>query len=322
MPTYPNGVFMGTTMLQRHETIGGARSVFVKLQGVKNDLVFPTHGGKLANPFKGKAKIFAGDLMEYRPDGNGIHPAIYLLKTFKVKSQASTKVVIYKDGFKHVPFVGDVLMKAPSEIGGKGKAYAITSIALDGDGNWELTFSTAIDSVSDGDVLVEAESSGANKAMLVKRINCVAPCDYDCFYDPASNADDFEGARYLLTPALAGLMYVNRMSPLPACVSRINKCDIPGWFKVDGLAAPEGAVASVAELQEQIDEINGKIDDIDDEFDIMNQSGAEAPTTATVGKIGSQYTVTASGSEALYVCTAITEGDTPTYTWTKMSPSA
>ena len=70
------GSFIGTTLLQTNHVIGGARSVFVKLEGVKNDLVFPTHGGILANPFKGKAKIFAGDLFEYRPDANGQKPAL------------------------------------------------------------------------------------------------------------------------------------------------------------------------------------------------------------------------------------------------------
>lgn len=266
MPTYPNGLFLGTTMLQRHETLGGARSVFVKLQGVKNDLVFPTHGGQLANPFKGKAKIFAGDLMEYRPDVNGIHPAIYLLKTYKVKSQDGTKVVIYKDGFKHIPFVGDILMKAPSVLGGTGKAYAVTAISIASDGNWQLTFSTAIDSVSDGDVLVEAKESGASKAMLVERINCVAPCDYDCFYDPAASDSDFDGARYLLTPALAATMYVNRMSPLPACAAAMNKCDIPGWFKVDGLsAAKESAAqsADIANLQAAVTSLGTRMDAVD-----------------------------------------------------------
>lgn len=313
-PIYPRGAFMGTTMLQSHVTIGGARSVFAKLQGVKNDLVFPTHGGQLANPFKGAAKIFAGDLMEYRPDANGAHPSIYLLKTYKVKSQAGTKVVIYKDGYKHIPFVGDVLMKAPSAIGGKGKAYAVTAVEIDGNGNWELTFATAIDSVSDGDILVEGSESGANKEMLVKRINAVAPCDYDCFYDPAANSDDFYGARYMMTPALCGTMIIAKMSPLPDCVANLNKCDIPGWFKVDGLAAPEGAVAASANLQQEVDDLKAEIA-------LLNQSGATAPTTSTKGKVGSNYTVTASGSEALYVCTAVSSGATPTYTWTKMSPT-
>lgn len=232
------GSFIGDVLLQSHHTLGGARSVFVKLEGVKNDLVFPTHGGILKNPFKGAAKIFAGDLFEYRPDANGQKPELYLLKTFKVKSQSTTKVVVYKDGYKHVPFVGDVLMKAPSAIGGTGKAYAVNAVNINSDGNWELTFGTAIDTVTDGDVLVEAESAGASKAMLVKRINAVAPCDYDCFYEPAASSSDWEGARYMLTPALIGTMYLGKMSPVPACVSVLNKCDVNGWFKVDGLAAP------------------------------------------------------------------------------------
>ena len=251
MAINPNGVFMGTTMLQSHLTIGGARSVFVKLQGVKKDLVFPTHGGQLANPFKGKAKFFAGDLMEYRPDSHGVHPSIYLLKTYKVKSQSGTKVVIYKDGFKHVPFVGDILMKAPASIGGTGKAYAVTAVSVNSDGNWELTFGTAIDSVSDGDILVEGKETGTNKEMLVKRINCVAPCDYDCFYDPATSSSDFDGARYMMTPALIGTMIEAKMSPVPACVKALNKCDIPGWFKVDGLAAP-AAAGDIAALDARV----------------------------------------------------------------------
>lgn len=241
------GSFIGTVLLQTNHVIGGAKSVFVKLEGVKNDLVFPTHGGILKNPFKGKAKIFAGDLFEYRPDANGQKPELYLLKTFLVKSQSTTKVVVYKDGFKHVPFVGDVLMKAPSAIGGTGKGYAVTAVSVNSDGNWELTFGTAIDTVADGDVLVEAAAAGSAAEMLVKRINAVAPCDYDCFYEPAASSSDWEGARYMLTPALIGTMYLKKMSPVPACVSVLNKCDVNGWFKVNGLAAPSlaGRVAAL-----------------------------------------------------------------------------
>ena len=238
MNNYFGGQFLGTTMLQSHDNIGGARSVFVKLRGVKNDLVFPTHGGKLANPFRGAAKIFAGDLFEYRPDENGQYPVLYLLKTYKVKSQDGTKVVVVKDGYKHIPFVGDVLMKAPEKIGGTGKGYAVTAVSVGTDGNWELTFATAIDSVSEGDVLVEAKEAGASAEMLVKRINAVAPCDYDCLYDPSLSADDIEGARYFLTPALEATAYIYRMSPVPACVLAANKCDVPGWFRVAGLEAP------------------------------------------------------------------------------------
>ena len=243
MSNFIRGSFIGTTLLQSSRVIGGAKSVFVKLGGDKDDLIFPTHGGVLKNPFKGAAKIYAGDLFEYLPDANGQKPELTLLKTYLVKSQAGTKVVIYKDGYKHVPFVGDVLMKAPATIGGTGKAYAVTAVSVNADGNWELTFGTAIDSVSDGDILVEAKEAGASKAMLVSHINAVAPCDYDCLYEPASGDSDWEGARYMLAPALRATMYLKRMSPVPACVKALNKCDVNGWFRVDALQAPFGSYA-------------------------------------------------------------------------------
>ena len=45
------GAFRGTTLIHKEGTIGGARSVFVKLKGIKNDLVYPTFGGDIKNPF-------------------------------------------------------------------------------------------------------------------------------------------------------------------------------------------------------------------------------------------------------------------------------
>lgn len=233
MNGFSGGVNLGTTLLQSHQTIGGARSVFVKnASRHKDDLSFLPHGGRLMNPFKGAAKIYAGDLFEYRTDANGDNPVVYLLKTYKVKSQSSTKVVIYKDGYKHIPFVGDVLMKAPSVIGGTGKAYTVSAVAVNAEGNWELTFSTAIDTVVDGDILVEAEAASATGTMLVKNINSVAACDYDCFYAPASGDDDFDGARYHIAPIAEAVMYINKMSPVPACVQALNLCNVNGWFMV------------------------------------------------------------------------------------------
>lgn len=233
------GVFLGRTLIQQKGEIGGSRYVFVKLQGQKNDLVFPTFGGKLMNPFKGAAKIYAGDLFEYRTNDEGLKPEIYILKTYKVKSYSGTTAKIYRDGYKHIPFVGDVLMKAPDTIGGQGgAAYDVTKVVASTDGGdnvWEVTFSTTLGSLSADDILVEAEEANATGTMLVKAINAVAPYDYDFLYYPAAtdNNDDFEKARYYLTPALGGTMYVNKMSPMPKCVLDLNKCNINGWFKVE-----------------------------------------------------------------------------------------
>lgn len=237
------GVFLGRTLIQKRGTIGGARNVFAKIQGLKNELVYFPIGGKVMNPFKGQAKIFAGDLMEYRPTENGRKPVIYLLKTYKVKSSSGTTLKIYRDGYKHVPFVGDILMKAPDEVGGTGTiAQPIQAVKATNDGTddvWELTMKAEITGLSEGNILVEAEEEQASTGakMLVKRINAVAPNDYDFYYDPAAtdSDDDFDNARYFLTPVIGGIMMIDQMSPMPDCVLKVNQSLVDGFFKIQAL---------------------------------------------------------------------------------------
>ena len=228
------GYFRGRKTIQRSATIGGARSVFVKLQGNKNELVYPTFGGQIKNPFKGDAKMFAGDLMEYRTDADGLNPELYLLKTYKVVSVSGTTVNILNDGYKHIPFVGDKLGVAPDEIGGAVDAVTITAVKnaeVGGKKVWAVTTSGSLTASAD-DVLVEAGEDGN---MLVKNINAVAPTDMDMLDAPATGDEDFDGARYLYTPTLGGIMYTNKMSPLPECVKKLNKSNINGWFQIQSV---------------------------------------------------------------------------------------
>lgn len=228
------GYFRGRKTIQRSATIGGARSVFVKLQGNKNELVYPTFGGQIKNPFKGAAKMFAGDLMEYRTDADGLNPEIYLLKTYKVVSVSGTTVNILNDGYKHIPFVGDKIGVAPDELGGAVDAVTITAVKnaeVGGKKVWAVTTSGSLTASAD-DVLVEAGEDGN---MLVKNINAVAPTDMDMLDAPATGDEDFDGARYFYTPALGGIMYTNKMSPLPECVKKLNKSNINGWFQIQSV---------------------------------------------------------------------------------------
>lgn len=226
------GVFRGRKTIQRSATIGGARSVFVKLQGNKNELVYPTFGGYIMNAPKGAPfKFFAGDLVEYRTDANGVNPEIYILKTYKVVSANGTTVNILNDGFKHVPFVGDKIGVAPEEIGGEMTAVTVTAVKnaeVGGKNVWAVTTSAALTTKAD-DVLVEADADGN---MLVKNINAVCPTDLDMFDAAATGDEDFDGARYSYTPALGGIMYINKMSPMPACVLKLNKVNVNGWYQV------------------------------------------------------------------------------------------
>lgn len=229
------GVFRGRKTIQRSATIGGARSVFVKLQGNKNELVYPTFGGYIKNAPKGAPfKFFAGDLVEYRTNDNGVEPEIYILKTFKVESVSGSVVNVVKDGFKHIPHVGDKIGVAPEEIGGAMTAATVNKVAVAKVGDvdvWALTMSSAL-SANKGDVLVEAD---ADNDMLVKHINAVCPTDLDMFDAAATGDDDFDGARYSYTPALGGIMYTHKMSPLPECVLKLNKAQVNGWYQVQAV---------------------------------------------------------------------------------------
>ena len=231
---YQIGAFRGRKLIQRRGEVGGAKSVFVKLQGIKNELVYPTFGGQIKNPFKGAAKMFAGDLCEYRTNDKGVKPEIYILKTYLVESVSGSVVNIVKDGYKHIPFVGDKIGVAPEEIGGAVTAVTINSINVAKVGDvdvWACTCSATLDAEK-GDVLVEADAEGK---MMVKAINGVFDADADMLDAPSTGDDDFDGARYMYTPALGGIMYTHKMSPMPKCVLDLNIAKINGWFQVQSV---------------------------------------------------------------------------------------
>lgn len=316
------GYFRGRALVQKRGNIGGSRSVFVKLQELKNEMVYPPFGGIIMNPFRGRAKFYAGDLMEYRTNEKGVEPKIYLLKTFEVADAVSNDdtVLILRDGYRHIPFVGDFLMVAPDVIGGTGTAVKVTGVTattatIGGKSTpvWSVDIS-ANQTISKGAILVEAEGftegTSATKAMLVKNINAVADSDADMMFDTTADTSvigtvsetDYDSARYLYTPALGGLMYTHKMSPMPQCVLDLNRSNVNGWFKVNyydmrAIQDSNTVNAAVAGLTPII--------------------ASGDPSTSTKGVIGQFALGTTSGD--LFMCTAISSGATPTYTWTKLT---
>ena len=229
------GAFRGRKLIQQRGEIGGQKSVFVKVKGIKNELVYPTFGGKVMNAPKGFGfKMFAGDLVWYKTNDKGVKPEVYLLKTYLVESVAGELVNIVRDGYKHKPFVGDVLGVAPETVGGAMASATITSVRETKVGDvavWACTMSSTL-TAEKGDVLVEADEMGK---MLVKDINAVMDSDADLL-DPASvGEEDFDGARYHYTPALGGIMYTHKMSPIPACVLKLNQARVNGWFQIQSV---------------------------------------------------------------------------------------
>ena len=164
------GIYNGRVLVQQEGKIGGHRQVFVKLQGgAKNELVFPPLGCRLLNPFKGYGKFFAGDLVEYRfgsDNGTGL-----ILKTYEVADAVAnnaTTVLIVRNGYRHIPFVGDILMVEPSALGGTGKAVTVTAVSattatIGGVSTdvWSLTISATLGAIQKGKILVEKK--GGNR---------------------------------------------------------------------------------------------------------------------------------------------------------------
>lgn len=234
------GTFRGTTLLQQRGSIGGVRSVFVKIKGMKNVLVYPTFGAMIKNPFRQvPAKFYAGDLLEFRLDKNGVNPEIYILKTFEVAKDAttSTEILIKRNGYRHRPCVGDKVGVAPSQIGGAITtpvsivAVAETTDSTEGD-VWSVTVSAAV-TYKKSNILVEAD--GSNN-MLVKQINAFVDCDLDFVYSPSTGDEDFDGGRYFYTPAIGGAtMYISKMSPMPKCVLDLNSSRFNGWYSLPSI---------------------------------------------------------------------------------------
>lgn len=262
MPNTINGHFRGLGLIQKSGDIGGVKNVFANLVGTHDDMVYPQFGGKVMNPPKGRAKMWAGDLLEYRPKlmtptSDKLDPEIYILRTFQLADAASgTTVKIVRDEFKHKPFVGDILMVAPAVIGGSGTGVSVTAVSATTatvSGKtvdvWQLTVSASV-TATKGAILVEADKTGSSAKMLVQAINGVFDCDADFFEDEniadvavtrdnttgeitSVTGSDFYKSRYQYTPSLGGMMWISKMSPMPQCVLDLNLCNIPNIYHVN-----------------------------------------------------------------------------------------
>ena len=235
-------VFTGRTLIQAHGSIGGHKNVFVKLvKGNKDALCYPTTGGILKNPFKGRAKIYAGDLCEYTPNLDSTHGAeVKILKFYEVAKAAGssdTDVLVVRDGYHHIPFVGDNIMVGQKDFATKGTGVTITAVEKTTDSGkdvYKLTLSATLGvALKVGGVLVEAASAGSGVLPMVTNPNAYADKDMDFLYDPATSDDDYDGAKYLFTPALAQedtVIDLVAIGVLPPAVLALNKSRVESWF--------------------------------------------------------------------------------------------
>ena len=233
-------VFTGRTLIQAHGSIGGHKNVFVKLvKGSKDALCYPTTGGILKNPFKGRAKIYAGDLIEYTPNINNTTGAeVKILKFYEAAKEATSSDVtikIVRDGYSHIPFVGDNIMVGQKDFATKAKAVSVTRVEKSTDTGvdvWILTLSETLGvTIKKGDILVEAAGTGSSVLPMVTNPNSYADKDMDFLYDV--NMEGVDELEYMLTPALAQedtVIDLVAIGNLPPAVLALNKSRVKTWF--------------------------------------------------------------------------------------------
>jgi len=233
-------VFTGRTLIQAHGSIGGHKNVFVKLvKGSKDALCYPTTGGILKNPFKGRAKIYAGDLIEYTPNINNTTGAeVKILKFYELAKDATntdTTIKLVRDGYHHIPFVGDTIMVGQKDFTTKALGVTITAVEKGTEGTadvWNVTLSATLAVVlKQGNILVEAEKAGASVSPMVTNPNAYADKDMDFLYD--ANMEGLDDLQYMLTPALAQedtVIDLVAIGNLPPAVLALNKSRVKTWF--------------------------------------------------------------------------------------------
>ncbi len=233
-------VFTGRTLIQAHGSIGGHKNVFVKLvKGSKDALCYPTTGGILKNPFPGRAKIYAGDFVEYTPNQDASTGAeVKILKYYELAADATASDTTYKlvrDGYHHIPFVGDNIMIGQKDFTTKATGVTITKVEKTTNGSadiWAVTVSATLGSAQKaGAVLVEAAGAGASVLPMVTNPNAYADKDMDFLYD--ANMEHLDDLAYMFTPALAQedtVIDLKAIGALPPAVLALNKSRVTSWF--------------------------------------------------------------------------------------------
>lgn len=189
-------------------------------------------GGTILNPNKGFGKLFAAQLVQYKPQSGCL-----IFRSFAVKTAtaAATDTVIYLngDGYSDAPEVGQVIMKAPDSLtvtDYTGQSGKITAVEYDqANARFKVTLDTALGSLAVGDILVEAQgtSASASAKVLVDNPNTFIEKDEELL---PTEGFGFENANYAISTVWNKQAFIARMQPLPKYVLAKNRSYIDGIF--------------------------------------------------------------------------------------------
>jgi hypothetical protein len=183
-------------------------------------------GGTILNPKKGFDHLYAAQLVQYTPAQGCL-----IFRSFGVKSASGTTIVVNGDGYGDAPEVGMVIMKAPNSADATGQSGVITKVDYDeSKEEFKVTVDTALGTLSEGDILVEAsgEEASASATVLVPKPNTFIEADRDLM--PTEGFGLTGKANYSISTVYNKQAWIARMQPLPAYVLANNRSLIDGIF--------------------------------------------------------------------------------------------
>ena len=181
-------------------------------------------GGTILNPNKGFGHLWAAQLVQYTP-GEGC----LIFRSFEAVSATGTSLVIKGDGYSDAPEVGMLLMVAPDDVETTGQSAEVTAVAYDEtNAVFNVTLDTAL-TVSEGDILVEANGTEAaeDAEVLVPNPNTFIEADRDLM---PTEGYGVENANYAISTVYNKQAWIARMQPLPLYVIAKNRSYIDGIF--------------------------------------------------------------------------------------------
>lgn len=183
---------------------------------------FRIHGAMVLNPLAPGEVVHAGTPLEYSLADN----TAKFLKVWEVKSatastpeEGSTTIVLKKTAISPRLAAGTVIMKMPSTLAGTGKSVAVGAVTETEDGYSIVVTAADFDSVSEGDLIVEAASAGASAKIY---------CTPNLF----SVEDTVGGTEYALVDIPYGFIhaYRNTINPIPDVVmAALTDGIVPVW---------------------------------------------------------------------------------------------
>lgn len=198
--------------VRRSGSVGGGKYVLVAGQPMAKLPV----GGVVANPPSIGGAIFEGDVAEY----DLATKSIKHMRVFEVHTAVTitdTVVKVKRGDFYHKLEKGMVLCTVPSALDGAVTGITVGDVTVGSDFYSFTITAEDFGALAKGDLLLEAVGAGVSE-LVVKNPNAIFETDIYIDDIPATDSNDYEGARFPASLLNVATIYGSKASPMPAIV--------------------------------------------------------------------------------------------------------